>query len=338
MEGENITCEICYPIRDTPEVFKKFWKILQKFEYTIKDYNAETIRALLNLLSIDSEERNNYTKGRTRDALDVMVESIRYLKQPVLREKGLKIIIIVIVRDCIENDKEDETMDRLIGNEELIRYGYILEDWDVNIRFGEFYEWYKEAITNFIECKDSTIRRYKNILYEEAELKEDESTEKIEAFKQKIRLMLHTMHIRVREHGWGIRKEIVEKVYDKIRGFEQVNMDETDSDDTPRSYTITETDDGEEENLPISKNEEMSDEESNESNNVKETETTKIFEEIIRMDLKRMGYDVEITEIERIRKFGVTAKIITTYEFMKKYLTIWNLEDEELDEQILQWR
>ncbi|GBC23202.2 hypothetical protein GLOIN_2v1848990 [Rhizophagus irregularis DAOM 181602=DAOM 197198] len=221
LRGENITCEICYPTRDTPEVFKKFWKILQKFEYTIKDYNAETIRALLNLLSIDSEERNNYTKGRTRDALDVIVESIRYLKQPVLREKGLKIIIIVIVRDCIENDKEDETMDRLIGNEELIRYGYILEDWDVNIRFGEFYEWYKEAITDFIECKDSTIRRYKNILYEEAELKEDESTEKIEAFKQKIKLMLHTMHIKVRKHGWGISKEIVEKVYDKIRGFEQ---------------------------------------------------------------------------------------------------------------------
>ncbi|UZO16357.1 uncharacterized protein OCT59_007746 [Rhizophagus irregularis] len=341
LRGENITCEICYPIRDTPEVFKKFWKILQKFEYTIKDYNAETIRALLNLLSIDGEERNNYTKGRTRDALDVMVESIRYLKQPVLREKGLKIIIIVIVRDCIENDKEDETMDRLIGNEELIRYGYILEDWDVNIRFREFYEWYKEAITDFVECKDSTTRRYKNILYEEAELKEDESTEKIEEFKRKIRLMLHTMHIKVREHGWGISKEIVEKVYDKIRGFEQLNMDETDSDDTPRSYTITETDDGEEENLPINKNEEMSDEESdesNESNNVEETETTKIFEEIIRMDLKRMGYDVEITEIERIRKFGVTAKIITTYEFMKRYLTIWNLEDEELDEQILQWR
>ncbi|PKB96322.1 hypothetical protein RhiirA5_435025, partial [Rhizophagus irregularis] len=51
--GESISCEICYLIRDTPEVFRKFWKILQKFEYTIKDYNAETIRALLNLLSID---------------------------------------------------------------------------------------------------------------------------------------------------------------------------------------------------------------------------------------------------------------------------------------------
>ncbi|PKC51845.1 hypothetical protein RhiirA1_405295, partial [Rhizophagus irregularis] len=85
----------------------------------------------------------------------------------------------------------------------------------------------------------------------------------------------------------------------------------------------------------------MSDEESDESNesdNVEGTETTKIFEEIIRMDLKRTGYDVEISEIERIRKFGVTAKIITTYEFIKKYLTIWNLKDEELDKQILQWR
>ncbi|GBC20313.1 hypothetical protein GLOIN_2v1784231 [Rhizophagus irregularis DAOM 181602=DAOM 197198] len=48
------------------------------------------------------------------------------------------------------------------------------------------------------------------------------------------------------------------------------------------------------------------------------------------MDLKRMGYN-EIAEIERIRRFEVTAKIITTYEFMKKYLTVWNLEDEELD-------
>ncbi|GET50711.1 hypothetical protein GLOIN_2v1815633 [Rhizophagus irregularis DAOM 181602=DAOM 197198] len=339
LRGENITCEICYPIRDTPEVFKKFWRILQKFEYTIRDYNAETIRALINLLSIYSEERNNYTKGKTRDALDIIVESIRYLKQPILREKGLKIIIIVVARDCIENDKEDETMDRLIGNEELIRYGYILEDWDVNIRFREFYEWHKVAISEFIEWKDSVIRKYKDILYEEAELKEDESTEKIEAFKQKIRSMLNTMYVKGR--GGGISKVVIERVYDKIRGFEQLNIDETDSDDTPRSYTITETDDGEEENLPISKNEEMSDEESDESiesNNVEETETTKVFEEIIRMDLKRMGYDVEITEIERIRKFGVTAKIITTYEFMKKYLTIWNLEDEKLDEQILQWR
>ncbi|POG63293.1 hypothetical protein GLOIN_2v1784231 [Rhizophagus irregularis DAOM 181602=DAOM 197198] len=189
-------------------------------------------------------------------------------------------------------------------------------------------------------------------------------------------------------------------------------IDETDSDDTPKSYTITETDDREEENSSGSENEEtkelntlyeiiteqgyeieklnierlfrlgfdryelvvdgfirkylenqerddkdvqkslmqylakkgyreISDKKSdefNESDNVEETEITKIFEEIIRMDLKRMSYNVEITEIERIRKFGVTAKIITTYEFMKKYLTIWNLEDEELDNQILQWR
>ncbi|PKY60990.1 hypothetical protein RhiirA4_431515, partial [Rhizophagus irregularis] len=575
LRGENITCEICYPVRNVPEVFKKFWKILQKFEYTVKDYNTETIKALLNLLSIDSEERDNYTRGKTRDALDVMVESIRYLKQPTLREKGLKIIMIVIVRDCIENDKESETMDRLIGNEELIKYGYILEDWDVNIRFGKFYEWYKGTVPQVINFKDATIRRYKNILYEEAELKEDELIEKIEIFKQKIKLMLHTLDY---ERGWVIKKEVVEKVYDKIRGFGRLDIDETDSDGTPESYTITETDDEDEEDLPhnvdekrrqaeidleirqkedkrnldlelrrilnelnleiderdlrslerwgliwkeitdegllnkyvrlisernqglkrmeeikqeivqytiderreeiaelinyakeneieindrgltklwnmgykggeifeegfLEKFSEIEDEpedvirrelklwknrkeqdaeiddeveeinklyemfmgegyeiewsdinrlrrlgfdrdeiitdgfirkyledreeddknvqrslmqhlvkkgygeisekesdESDESDEIEETEATKIFEEIIRMDLKRMGYDVKIEEIERIRKFGVTAKIITTYEFMKKYLTIWNLEDEELDKQILRWR
>ncbi|CAB4405845.1 unnamed protein product [Rhizophagus irregularis] len=561
LRGENITCEICYPVRNIPEVFKKFWKILQKFEYTIRDYNAETIRALLNLLSMENEERNNYTREKARGVLDTMVESIRYLKQPTLREKGLKIIIIVIVRDCIENDKEGETMDRLIGNEELIRYGYILEDWDVNIRFGEFYEWYKETIPQAINYKDGTIRRYKNILYEEAELKEDELIEKIEIFKQKIKLMLHTMD---HERGWIVRKEVIEKVYDKIRRLEDGN--ETDSDDTPKSYIITETDDEDEEGLSENENERMLDigkeiqrilkelnpemderkldqllgwglthgeirnkklitkyigliseymrgepdqerldeikeeiiqytiderkeevselwdyakeneieisereltklwnmgyeggeifeegflerfhevkdglehtikkelrlwkegkeedveideelkelntlceiiteqgyeiekadirrlfrlgfdryeiiadgfirkyledqekddkdiqrnltqylekkgygkmsdketNESDESDESEETETTKIFEEIIRMDPKRMGYNVEITEIERIRKFGVTAKIITTYEFMKKYLSIWNLEDEDLDKQILQWR
>src|SRR3989337_647021 len=207
LRGENIACELCYPVENIPEVFKKFWKILHKFEHTIKDYNAETIRALLNLLSINSEERNNYTKGKTRDALDIMIESIRYAKRPILREKGLKIIIIVIVRDCIENDKEDETMDRLIGDEELIRYGYILEDWDVNIRFKEFYEWYKETIPEVIDYKNETIRRYKNILYEEAEIEEHEPIEKIEAFKQRIKLLLYTME---HKRGWLVKKEVIE--------------------------------------------------------------------------------------------------------------------------------
>ncbi|CAB4444403.1 unnamed protein product [Rhizophagus irregularis] len=314
-------------------------------------------------------------------------------------------------------------MDRLIGNEELIRYGYILEDWDVNIRFGEFCEWYKETISDAIECEDSDIRKYKDILYEEVELKEDESMEKIGALKRKIRRMLGSMHKRRLGYDGGITKEVIEKVYDKIRGFEQLNTDETDSDDTPKSYTITETGNGDEEDLSNNESKEGKEEESeideeikelntlyeiiteqgyeiekadikrllrlgfdryeiivdgfirkyledreendknvqrslmqhlvkkdyreisdkesdesDESDDIEETETTKIFEEIIKMDLKKMEYNVEITEIERIRKFGVPAKIITTYEFMKKYLSIWNLKDEELDKQILQWR
>src|SRR5688572_2130581 len=309
LRGENIACEICYPIRNTPEVFKKFWKILQKFEYTVRNYNGETIRALLELLSIDSEERNNYTKGRTRNALDVMVESIRYLKRPVLKEKGLKIIIIVIVRDCIEGDKESEVNERLIGNEELIRYGYILEDWDVNIRFGKFYKWYKEIIPQVINYKDGTVRRYKNILYEKEELKEDESIKKIEEFKQKIKLMLHTID---HEHGWIVKKEVIEKVYDKIRGLEQLNIDETDSDDTPRSYTITETgDENEEEEAEI-------DEEAKELNTLYEI-------------IMKQGYEIEKADIKRLFRLGFDCYEIIIDGFIGKYL-----EDQEKDDKDVQ--
>ncbi|RGB27509.1 hypothetical protein C1646_673928 [Rhizophagus diaphanus] len=75
--------------------------------------------------------------------------------------------------------------------------------------------------------------------------------------------------------------------------------------------------------------------ESNRSDESEELENTKMFEEIIRTDLKKLGYDVKIAEIERIRKFGIPAGKITTYEFMKKYLTIWNLENKEVDKLIL---
>ncbi|CAB4424003.1 unnamed protein product [Rhizophagus irregularis] len=66
--------------------------------------------------------------------------------------------------------------------------------------------------------------------------------------------MLHTMD---HERGWIVKKEVIEKVYDKIRRLEDGN--ETDSDDTPKSYIITETDDEDEEDLSENENERMLD-------------------------------------------------------------------------------
>ncbi|EXX67657.1 hypothetical protein RirG_112490 [Rhizophagus irregularis DAOM 197198w] len=65
-----------------------------------------------------------------------------------MKEKGLRIIIVVIVRDCIEGNLENEVFDRLIGCPEIMEHGYILEDWDVENRFQKFWEWYDTILEN----------------------------------------------------------------------------------------------------------------------------------------------------------------------------------------------
>ena len=120
-DKDCLACEKCYPIRvEVPKVFEKVWKILKKFEDSIGGYNQVTVTEVLNLLSIDSRERDDYNRAKTRKVLDRIIESIRYNKQPDFKEKGLRQILVVITRDCIKNDKENEICDRLIGNPELI--------------------------------------------------------------------------------------------------------------------------------------------------------------------------------------------------------------------------
>jgi len=145
---ENWACEICNPIiGEVPTVFKKFWEALFKFEGTIQIYNGITIKGLLDLLSMDNKIREDTIhKGRCRNILDRITESIRYGRQPTMKEKGLRIIIVVIVRDVIEGNLENEVNDRLIGNPELMEHGYILEDWDVENRFQKFWDWYSTIL------------------------------------------------------------------------------------------------------------------------------------------------------------------------------------------------
>ncbi|GES97975.1 hypothetical protein GLOIN_2v1886091 [Rhizophagus clarus] len=108
-DKDCLSCEKCYPIREeVPRVFEKVWGILKKFES------------------------------------NRIMESIRYNEQPNFKEKGLRQVLVVIARDCIENNKENVVCDGLIGNPELVKYGYILEEWDVKIRFEKFWMWRRE--------------------------------------------------------------------------------------------------------------------------------------------------------------------------------------------------
>ncbi|GBC05182.1 hypothetical protein RclHR1_06080011 [Rhizophagus clarus] len=108
-DKDCLLCEKCYPIREeVPRVFEKVWKILKKFESSIGEYNRITVIEVLNLLSIDSRERDDYNRPKIKKILDRIIESIRYNEQPSFKEKGLRQVLVVIARDCIENNKENK--------------------------------------------------------------------------------------------------------------------------------------------------------------------------------------------------------------------------------------
>ncbi|CAB4419359.1 unnamed protein product [Rhizophagus irregularis] len=54
-------------------------------------------------------------------------------------------------------------------------------------------------------------------------------------------------------------------------------------------------------------------------------------------DLEKLGYEISISEIQRIRDFGVNNRIMTTGEFMEKYFGMMELEDKELEREVQEW-
>ena len=240
-----------------------------------------------------------------------------------------------IIQYTIDERKEEilELSNYAKENEIEVSERELTKLWNMGYEGNEIFE--ERFLERFHEVKDGMEDTIKKELRLWKEWKEEE-TEIIEEVKE-----LDTLYEIITEQGYEIEKVDIERLFrlgfDRyeivIEGFIRKYLEDRKGNDKDVQRSLMqylEKGYGE-----ISDKES---DESDESDDIEETETTKIFEEIIRVDLRKLGYDVEITEIERIRKFGVTARIITTYEFMKKYLTIWNLKDEELDKQILQWR
>ncbi|PKC53192.1 hypothetical protein RhiirA1_479806 [Rhizophagus irregularis] len=100
----------------------------------------------------NSEREDTIHKGRCRDIMDRITESIRNL--------------------------ENEVFDRLIGNPELLEHKYILEDWDVERRFEKFWQWYRVALGEIraVKVKVEAIGKFKELLYEEEKIAEKYGT------------------------------------------------------------------------------------------------------------------------------------------------------------------
>ncbi|CAB4434540.1 unnamed protein product [Rhizophagus irregularis] len=156
------SCLICYKVKEDsePEWFKKFWKIFKKVILEAESYNKNTIEKLLEYVVLTRKDKGDkYISNRKKRVkelekvkekgeklLDVIVVSIRYKNEPDYKKIGIMSVIRIICEHYIldEEDnllvKEKETEENLLGNKELLTYGYIIEDDELDKRFVELEE------------------------------------------------------------------------------------------------------------------------------------------------------------------------------------------------------
>ncbi|CAB4441474.1 unnamed protein product [Rhizophagus irregularis] len=368
---------------------------------------------------MDNREREDTIhKGKCRDIMDRITESIRYRQQPKMKEKGLRIIIVVIVRDCIEGNLENEVFDRLIGNPELMEHGYILEDWDVENRFQKFWEWYDtileydmrvghilpEAMVEFrkflyMEESIAEVDRhvmfnfvasigYKNIPYrgrpgeehrqmwdrygqkikqrfidtrqftkepedsesddaknspESYEFEEGVSDEYEVKLEDDIEWTVELLKRKIEEMGGKFSDKDIQKIWDLQIRMELILTDEflgtvwevINLSNERLKYEVNEwlaketiiCEDCGNRKLPH-----MMNENTNQCKNCKQKELLELKD-----DLEKLGYELDVSEIRRIKELRISDSVMLTVEFMEKYFQEIELDDKELRIKLYEW-
>ncbi|PKY56897.1 hypothetical protein RhiirA4_508483 [Rhizophagus irregularis] len=202
------SCLKCYST-DEMEIgdwFKRFWKIFQKVIGEAKNYNRNTYAKLLEYIILtrkDGEESYpSSKKKRDREferkrkeeekLLDIVVRSIRYRNEPDYRKAGIISVIKVICEHYMFNEDDelildDQTEENLLGNRELLTYGYIIKDDELDIRFEKFEQWSDEIESVTIKNKGyGTMRHFKEILHLGENIAEEGNREKVKKFQKSI--------------------------------------------------------------------------------------------------------------------------------------------------------
>src|SRR3990170_2607289 len=160
------SCLKCYKVKENsePDWFKKFWKIFRKAVLTATSYNRNTIEKLLEYIVLTRKDKdesyilnrkkraNEYEKIREKGEklLNAILLSIRHGNKPNYSKNGIISVIKLICEHYIFDEEdniiieEEETEERVLGNRELLKYGYIIEDNELCRRFVEFEEWLEE--------------------------------------------------------------------------------------------------------------------------------------------------------------------------------------------------
>jgi hypothetical protein len=164
-----------------------------------------------------------------------MIWSLTYDRKPKYTFGGIKTVIETIIKNCVEVKengsiifRNEEIMKRkLLGNEELIKYGYILDGREREERFQRFSEWYKSIIEEksgsiVIEEKYNTRRLFVEIIHLEEEIVKPEHRKKIEDFQKSFK---YNKMIRIRYERPWVNRGLTNKIRDELmrtHGFTEI--------------------------------------------------------------------------------------------------------------------
>jgi hypothetical protein len=128
-----------------------------------------------------------------------IVWSLTYNRRPKFTLKGIMQVIDTVMKKCVRL-KEDKSIifrdreimkTRLLGNSELVRFGYILDEKEKEERFQRFWEWY-ENITKedngsiLKQVRSNTIDIFIELIHAEEEIDKPENRWNIQRFQKSI--------------------------------------------------------------------------------------------------------------------------------------------------------
>ncbi|RGB33334.1 hypothetical protein C1646_743396 [Rhizophagus diaphanus] len=171
---------------------------------TATSYNRNTIEKLLEYIVLTRKDKDeNYVLNRKKRVkeyekirekgeklLNAIMLSIRHGNKPDYSKKEIISVIKLICEHYIFDEEnniiinEEETEEEVLGNKELLKYGYIIEDNELDKRFMEFEEWLKEGIATIAGIKYNMMACFKEILHMEESIANEENRNIIRKFQK----------------------------------------------------------------------------------------------------------------------------------------------------------
>ncbi|RIA97509.1 hypothetical protein C1645_813908 [Glomus cerebriforme] len=232
------SCLECYKVKEEsePEWFKKFWRIFQKVILEAIDYNRNTI---------EKQEELEGVMEKGEKLLDVIVVSMRYRNKPDYKKIGIVSVIKIICEHYMfdENDnliiKEKETEENLLENRELLKYGYIIEDDEVDRRFVKLEEWLREKGIAIMDIH-GTMNHFKEMLHMVKSIANKESRDTVRKFQKSLTYRWWDSRYQQPWKNDDLTNEIIRKIVEEksfIREYKKgaIQNPKTQNPDRPKS-------------------------------------------------------------------------------------------------------